>query len=426
MFFKGRSKYNWREIFIKYGSRLASLSNHEETYKTLLTTLVEVSGAEGGSILLFDPDLNQFTLKEYLGPAPLSFSVPHSHPLILWLRRDGHPVSRHQIVENSRFLDLKSSALTFLSEWNAELAFPLIAEKKFLGVFNLGPRGEKAFDSEDIELFTTLIGLGSVFIENSHLYETLLKQNQKLSEVARLKTQFVSNITHELRTPLHGILGLADVLLEDPEQSLHADHRRYLEMMKRSGEALLEMVDHILDLTKYQSGLIQLNVKKIDLKKIISEVAQEFADSLARQSCEFIFDWPESTPSVYGDETELKHLLRDLVGNAIKFTSQGTIAVSSSKCGEMLKVCIKDTGVGIDEKDQQTIFEEFRQADGATTRDFGGSGLGLALAKKIVQLHGGRIWVESKKGVGSYFYFTLPLKPSGVSLPLDGGGLGRG
>ncbi len=417
MFFRARPKYNWRDVFLKYGSRLASLNNHEEVYKTLLITMVEVSGAEGASILLFDSGLQQFTLKEHLGPSPLAFSISANHPLILWLRRDGHSLSRHQLVEDSKLLDLRSSALTFYSEWNSEVAFPLIVEKKFLGIFNLGPCEEKkGYDSEDIELFSTLISLGAVFIENSNYYDTLLKQNIKLSEVAKLKTQFVSNITHELRTPLHGILGLTDVLIEDPDQILNENYRRYLEMMKNSGQALLEMVDHILDLTKYQTGLVNLAVKKINLKKLILEISKELASNIEVQGCQLELDWPENTPDVYGDERELKHLFRDLIGNAVKFTPQGNISISSQKTGDRLKICVKDTGVGIDEKDQQMIFEEFRQAEQEETRRYGGSGLGLALAKKIVELHGGRIWVESKKGQGSQFYLTLPLNPSLVQV----------
>lgn len=417
MFFKGRPKHNWRDVFLKYGSRLASLNNHEDVYKTLLLTLVEVSGAEGASILLFDPSLQQFSLKEHLGPSPLAFSLSANHPLILWLRRDGHPLSRYQLVHEAKLFDLRASALTFYSEWNSDIAFPLIVEKKFLGIFNLGPCAQnKSYDPEDVELFTTLIALGAVFIENSNFYDTLLKQNIKLSEVARLKTQFVSNITHELRTPLHGILGLADVLLEDPDQILNDNYRRYLEMMKNSGQALLEMVDHILDLTKYQTGLVNLSVKKINLKKLIAEILEEMAANIEVQACEVKVDWPESTPDVYGDERELKHLFRDLIGNALKFAPQGMVLLSSQKTGDRLKVCVKDTGVGIDEKDQQMIFEEFRQAEQEETRQYGGSGLGLALAKKIVELHGGRIWVESKKGQGSQFFFTLPLNPSLVQV----------
>ncbi len=417
MFFKAKPKHNWRDVFVKYGSRLASLSNHEDVYKTLLVTLVEVSGAEGASILLFDSNLHQFTLKDHLGPSPLAFSISANHPLILWLRRDGHALSRHQLVSDPKLLDLRSAALTFYSEWNSEIAFPLIVEKKFLGMFNLGPSHDrKAYDPEDVELFNTLISMGAVFIENGDLYNTLLKQNTKLSEVAKLKTQFVSNITHELRTPLHGILGLTDVLLEDADHILNENYRRYLEMMKNSGTALLEMVDHILDITKYQTGLINLTVKKISLKKMITEVLEELHPMIEQQACQFEIDWPESTPDVYGDERELRHLFRDLIGNAIKFSPQGLISLSSQKSGDRLKICVRDNGVGIDEKDQQMIFEEFRQAHQDETRPYGGSGLGLALAKKIVELHGGRIWVESKKGQGSQFYFTLPLNPSLVEV----------
>ncbi len=419
MLFRGRSKYNWKEIFIKYGSRLASLSNPTEVYKTLLNTLTEISGAEGAGILLFDSEVGQFTLIDHLGPQPLSFSIPANHPLILWLRRDGRPLSRKKLVTDPKFVDLRSSALTFYSEFNTEITFPLIAEKKFLGLLNLGSKSNADYDSEDLEILGTLISLGSVFIENSRHYEALVKQNNKLSELARLKTHFVSNITHELRTPLHGILGLADVILEDTESPLAENQRRYLEMMKHSGEELLEVVDHILDLTKYQSGMVQLDIHKLDLKNIFETTISQLEDHFKSQQCKWKLEWPEDTPWVYGDEKELKHLVLDLLENALKFSPGGEIIISSQKTGDMLKVCVRDTGIGIDEKEQETIFEEFRQADRDVNRKQGGPGLGLALAKKILDLHGGRIWVESKKDAGSYFYFTLPINPSRIENRME-------
>ena len=417
MFFRGRSKYDWRKIFTDFGGRMASLSRYEEVNRTFLKTILEVSGAEGGTLLLPEDEGKSFGMKEHLGPRPLVFSVPSNHPLILWLFRDGRPLGRRQAAEDPKLIEVRLPSLNFFSEWNAEIAFPLVVEKKFLGVLNLGSK-PASYDHDDLELLSALIGMGSVFIENSQLYERLLKQNLKLSELARLKTQFVSNVTHELRTPLHGILGMTDLLLDDPDQVLSEDYRRYLRMMKGSGDALLDLVDHILDLTKYQSGNITLQVKKLDLKKVIERAAAELQEQFHERKCQFRLEWPDATPGVYGDEVEVGHLVRDLLGNAVKFTERGSVAVSPKKCGEMLQVCIRDSGIGIDEKDQETIFEDFRQADGAATRSFGGSGLGLALAKKIVELHGGRIWVESKKGLGSFFYFTLPLKPSQIQISL--------
>ena len=356
MIFKNRSKHNWREIFIKYGSKLASLSSREEVYKTLLTTLMDLSGAETASILLFDDELKQYTSKQHLGAPPLSFSLPSNHPLVIWFRQEGKPILKSQVLKDSRLAELKGATLTFFTEWNTEIAFPLLAEKKFLGILNLGSMGEKSLNPEEMELFSTLISLGSVFIENADLYDTLLKQNSKLAEMSQLKTQFVSNVTHELRTPIHGILGLADLLLEDPEKSLTNDYRRYSEMIKDAGESLLELVDHILDLTKYQSGLIRLEVKKINLKRLILEVMEKFQDQFQKQESEFHLDWSDSTPDIYGDEAEVKTLFHDLVGNAIKFTHQGKVMIGSERSGEMLKICVQDTGVGIEETDQQSIF----------------------------------------------------------------------
>ncbi|MBL7685737.1 MAG: GAF domain-containing sensor histidine kinase [Deltaproteobacteria bacterium] len=411
MFFKPRSKYNWREIFLKYGGGLASLAHHGELYKKILSVLLEVSGAEGASLLLFDAQAEEFVLKEQMGPSPLAYALPGQHPLILWLKRDLRPLTRHQLAEDARYLDLKRTSLAYFSEWNAEVVFPLVTEKKFLGLFNLGPKNQKGYDSDDLELFSTLINFSSFFIENAIFYERLLKQNQKLSDLARLKTQFVNNITHELRTPLHGVLGLADLLISDPEEILTADYRRYLDMLKSSAESLLEQIDHILDLTRYQSDQFQLDIHRFDYQKMVLETLKEYSDQMQLQKTSFEMDWPDSIPPVYGDERELKNLTRDLISNAIKFTPQGNIRISPIKTGDMLKICIQDSGVGIDDAKQHEIFEDFHQEEGEMTREFGGTGLGLSLAKRIVEMHGGRIWVESKKGKGSHFYYTLPLIP---------------
>ncbi len=412
MFFKQRSnKYNWREIFVRYGAKLASLSNPQEVYKTLLQTLTELSGASNASILLYDTLLKQYVLKENMGYNPMTVAISAQHPLILWIKRDAHPLLKSKLIKDSKLLDIKIPALTYFSEWHSEVSFPLMTEKKFLGLLNLGPKKEGVYDTEDIELFSTLLSLGAIFIENAHYYETLYRQNLKLSELAKLKTQFVSNITHELRTPLHGILGLAELLLDDPEKCLSTDYIRYLNMMKNSGSELLEVVDHILELTKYQSGLVELNIKKIDLRRLILEAVAELQPSFDNQECQFLMDWPDSTPGIYGDEQELKQVIHDLISNALKFTKKGKVMVSAQKTGEMLRICVHDTGIGISEEDQMKIFEDFRQADNDLNREYGGTGLGLSLAKKIIELHGGRIWVESKKSMGSSFYFTLPLRP---------------
>lgn len=419
MLFRNRtlSSLNWKEIFLKYGEKLASLSNPKQVYGTLLKTLAEIAQTPNASLLLLDDPPHQFILKEALGVAPFAYTMPLNHPLVIWLSQDRKVLSREQLMNDPQFFDLKSASLRYFTEWKVDLAFPLRTERKFLGLFNLGMRsGEKSYRAEEIELFSSLLNLGSVFIENSNLYDTLIKQNVKLTELSRLKTQFISNITHELYTPLHGILGLNDLLLEDPEQALPEDYRRYLEMMKRSGESLLEMIDQVLLLTKYQTGMLHLSVRKLKLKRLLFEIMEKIEENFQEKGLQFYLDWPDSTPDIYGDESELKILLRALLGNAFKFTPSGKIEVSATKLGEMLRICIADTGVGIEPEMQESIFEDFRQLDASPERMFEGSGIGLSVAAKIVELHGGRIWVESKKGEGSKFYFTLPLSPGQIGI----------
>ena len=182
-------------------------------------------------------------------------------------------------------------------------------------------------------------------------------------------------------------------------------------MIKSAGESLLEIVDNILSLIKVESHKQELDVKKINISKMIQEVALLFEGIITSKNNEFQCFVHEHLP-IYGDEEQVRIVLMNLLGNAVKFTDGGQIEVHVGRSGEMAKICVKDTGVGIQESDHEKIFEEFCQGNGSIERTYGGAGLGLSVAKKIVELHGGRIWVDSILGKGSEFYFTLPTKPA--------------
>ncbi len=292
----------------------------------------------------------------------------------------------------------------------------MVAEQKFIGVLILGPRpGENLYSPERLELLEVLVTMGAITVDNALLYDFMAKQNLKLSEMAKLKTQFVSTISHELSTPLNGILGLTEVLL-NPETSegFNDDQRRYLQMIQSAGEELSDVVQQVLDLARFQSKQGALEVKKVDFRKTVDDLEIEFKPVLGEKGIDFSIDM-ENKVKVYGDEGQIRQVVQSLIENAVKFSDHSigskVIGIQASKHGDMLKVCVRDKGIGSEENDQEVIFDDFCQGDGKLNRSYGGTGLGLALAKKIVELHGGRIWVKSKQGEGSQFYFTLPLKP---------------
>ncbi len=399
---------------------LCSIANFKDLLKNILRSLVEIADTRNGNILLLEKEIKSFVVRESFGGDPLVLQFSSHDPFINYLGQTGRYLTEHQILADARLIDIKEPALHFMTSVGAYLAFPMIVDKQFIGILTLGAKNEgQNYREEQMELLQVLITMGSISIANGMLYDSLAKQNLKLSEIAKLKTQFVSTISHELSTPLNGIIGLTEVLL-NPETSgpLTDDQRRYVQMIQSAGEELAEVVNQILDLTRFQSQKGVLEVKRVDLFKTLDGLKGDFEDIFCEKGFRLKMELAPKT-NVYGDEGQIRQVFRSLFENAVKFSQgkpSGVIGIQASRHGDMLKICVSDHGIGIDEKDQEIIFDEFRQADGEHTRSYGGTGLGLALAKKIVEMHGGRIWVESKKGEGAQFYFTLPLKPGLVQV----------
>ncbi|MFO1463793.1 MAG: HAMP domain-containing sensor histidine kinase [bacterium] len=421
MFFaKRRRERGLLEIFRSYSKELSSILDLKDLLKNLLRALTEVAEVRSGNILLHDPAIKAFVVKESLGGEPLVLQFAAHDAFIQYLARTLKPMTKHLLLQDRRLIDVKEAGIHFMTAINAEAVFPMCAENKFIGIFALGQRREgEAYSEAALDLLGVLIAMASLSVDNAVLYESLAKQNLQLSEVAKLKTQFVNTVSHELSTPLNGILGLTEVLL-DPESTanLHDDQKRYIEMIHSAGKELLEVVGHILQFTQFQSKSALTEIRKVDLGKTLQGVAEEIQEFLSEKNIQLRMDL-DSPSTVYGDESQIRQVFSCLMENAVKFSrsdAPNLIGVKSSRHGDMLKICVYDRGIGINEKDQDLIFEDFRQADGELTRGYGGTGLGLAIAKKIIERHGGRIWVESKRGEGSQFFFTLPLKPASVDV----------
>lgn len=395
---------------------ICSIIHIKDLLKGLLKAQLDIAEGVHGSLWLCQEKEKSLELRESLGGDPLVLKFNLGDPFVNFLSQTRGVFTKRQLVRDANQIDIKEAGLKFMTAINGEVLFPLVAEKKFIGLLVLGPRRDgKPYSPELLELIEILSALGAVSIDNALLYDSLSKQNLKLSEIAKLKTQFVSTVTHELSTPLNGILGLTEVLLNpDTSGPLNDDQKRYLQMIQSASQELHEMVEQIIDLTRFQSKQGALEVKKIDFSKTVNGIYEELKDLIDQRGIVLAVNLDPKL-KVYGDEGQIRQVITSLMENALKFSEGGvqpkTIEVEANRHGDMLKVCVSDQGIGIAEEDQELIFEDFRQADGEATRVHGGTGLGLALAKKIVELHGGRIWVESKKGEGSQFYFTLPLKP---------------
>jgi two-component system sensor histidine kinase BarA len=241
----------------------------------------------------------------------------------------------------------------------------------------------------------------------------LRAMNEKLSKADQLKSEFLAVMSHELRTPLTAIIAFSEILL-DEGKNLNSQQRDYLEDIFESSHQLLSQINDILDMSKIEAGLIRINRQPADIGELVSSIACILSPLLLKKKLQFKIDINPDMPTIMADCDKVRHIIKNLVGNAIKFTPPGgliSISASISKGQHIpyMKIEVRDTGIGISPDAQMYIFEKFKQAGNLGEKEYMGSGLGLALARNFVELHGGKIWVDSQVGQGSIFTFTLPI-----------------
>ena len=241
--------------------------------------------------------------------------------------------------------------------------------------------------------------------------QELTRLNAELDQAGKLKDQFLANVSHELRTPLNSVIGFSDLLLTmaSPESPLTDTQRDYLETIARNGRHLLDLINELLDLSKIAAGRMQLRLESLALDPLLREVADSVRAQLEARKHTLAIEPERESLMVTADRGRLRQVLLNLLSNAIKFTTDGgRITVSAQVAGDRVRVAVSDNGIGIAPEDQQKLFREFVQLDGSASRRYEGTGLGLALSKRLIELQGGAIGVESQLGKGSTFWFTVP------------------
>ena len=294
--------------------------------------------------------------------------------------------------------------------WRRMLGVPMAREGKILGAIVVGWREAGPVSPIHEGLLKTFADQAAIAIENVRLFHEIEEKSRQLEIANKHKSDFLANMSHELRTPLNAIIGFSEVLMEKMFGEVNEKQLDYLNDIHSSGKHLLSLINDILDLSKIEAGRMELDVSDVSVPDTLSSAMTLVRERAQNHAIELALEVDPSIGVIQADERKVKQVVLNLLSNAVKFTPDGgSIAVRATLDTDHVAVAVRDTGIGIAPEDQDAVFEEFKQVGRDYTKKAEGTGLGLALTRRIVELHGGRIWLESVPGEGSTFTFTLPL-----------------
>jgi len=277
-------------------------------------------------------------------------------------------------------------------------------------------QAEGRFGDDDVRLLTTIAANVGAAIQNARLFQEIEEKGRQLEIADRHKSEFLASMSHELRTPLNAVIGFSEVLLERMFGEINPKQEEYLQDVLSSGRHLLSLINDILDLAKIEAGRMELEVTDFHLPQAIDNSVTLVRERAARRSIALDVAIDPELGEIKGDERKVKQVLLNLLSNAIKFTPEGgRVDVHAGMVDGVAEISVSDTGVGIAPEDHEAVFEEFRQVGTDYAKKHEGTGLGLTLSRRFVELHGGKIWVKSQLGQGATFTFTLPVKPGPTS-----------
>ena len=320
---------------------------------------------------------------------------------------EGRPVHLHDVLDDPEYIYPEDQRL---GGYRTALGVPIRSEHEVIGVIAMSRNAVRPFNDAQIRLVQTFADQTAIAIENVRLFNEIREKSAQLEAASRHKSEFLANMSHELRTPLNAIIGFSDVLEQRLFGELNARQADYPRDIASSGRHLLELVNEILDLSKVEAGRMELEPSEFALAETIRAALAFVRERAAGHRVELETVLPEDLGTVVADERKIRQVLLNLLSNAVKFTSDGgRVAVHAVRMVGEIQVSVQDTGIGIAPEDRPRVFEEFRQVGKTSDRSREGTGLGLTLAKKFVELHGGEIWVESEVGKGTTFRFAIPV-----------------
>jgi two-component system, NtrC family, sensor kinase len=396
------------------GRAVSSTLDLEMVLTTIVSRAVELSGLDGGVVFEYDENAEEFVQRVAtetggaLAEARRTTRIQKGEGALGRTAITLEPVQVPDITVPGAYESrLRENLIE--SGIRAILAVPMVREGQLIGCLAVTRNQPGDFPAETIDLLRTFATQSALAIQNARLFHEIADKSRQLEAASQHKSEFLANMSHELRTPLNAIIGFSEVLAEKMFGDVNDKQAEYLRDILESGRHLLSLINDILDLSKIEAGRMELEVSEFDLPQAIQNALTLVRERALRRgiALHHVIDAPVA--DIRADERKVKQVLLNLLSNAIKFTPEGgRIEIRAASTDGMVEVSVADTGVGIAPEDQETVFEEFRQV-GPADKKAEGTGLGLALSRKFIELHGGQIRVTSQVGLGSTFTFTLPV-----------------
>jgi signal transduction histidine kinase len=395
---------------------LSSTLDLETVLATIVSRASQLAGAAGCSIYEYDEAAEHFELRATHNDDAQFVEALRAAPL---RKGEGLMGRAAEMRETIQIPDItqpgayQSSVRATLIRfgYRALLAVPLLREDQIIGSLSFNRKEPGEFLPEVVDVLKTFATQSALAIQNARLFREIADKSRQLEAASRHKSEFLANMSHELRTPLNAIIGFSEVLAEKMFGDVNDKQAEYLQDILESGRHLLSLINDILDLAKIEAGHMELDSAAFDLPSAIDNALILVRERASRRGITLGCTIDQRLGLISGDERKVKQVLLNLLSNALKFTPEGgRVGVGARLHDDVAEVSVADTGIGIALTDQDTVFEEFRQV-GTADKKAEGTGLGLALSRKFIELHGGKIWVQSEVGHGSTFTFTLPVRP---------------
>jgi signal transduction histidine kinase len=385
----------------------------EEVITAAMRFTSAMMGADGSSILLLDREQDQLNFFIALGEKAdqlKNMRLAKGEGIAGFVASTGLPMVVSDVRRETRFSKRVDQTTGFKTR--ATACVPLKVRGELKGVIEVVSKKAGLFGDKELDMLTAIAGPVAIMIDNARLIQEVKTLHDKLGEATRLKAEFLATMTHELRTPINIVIGNLDLLLGGFLGETNERQRKCIETsLRNSGEAL-NLVSSILDLSRFEAGQVVIHVEEFRLEEVWAELEILFRIGLSGKPVELFWEIAGALPALKSDRMKVKEILSNIVFNAVKYTDKGQVRVTAAptESGDQIEIEIKDTGVGIPQESLPLIFEPFRQVEGSSSRSLGGVGLGLAIAKRLLNLLHGKVEVASEVGKGTTFRITLPVR----------------